>query len=121
MGMDARAASTSLTGALFPRWALEGGREATLQRLAHAAECQRLRADIATMFTKWSTPEGVVIARFVPDPGLEGKNMGQIAETLHCGPAEATLRLYERGEASVIHRPCHAGSGWRDHCPRSLG
>jgi N-acyl-D-aspartate/D-glutamate deacylase len=96
------AASTSLTGALFPRWALEGGREATLQRLAHAAERQRLRADVATMFTKWSTPEGVVIARFVPDPSLEGKNMGQIAETLHCDPAEATLRLYERGEASVI-------------------
>jgi N-acyl-D-amino-acid deacylase len=54
------------------------------------------------MFTKWSTPEGVVIARFVPDPSLEGKNMGQIAETLRCDPAEATLRLYEQGEASVI-------------------
>ena len=28
------AGSTSLTGALFPRWALEGGRDATLRRLA---------------------------------------------------------------------------------------
>src|SRR5262249_28668346 len=58
------AASTSLTGALFPRWALEGGREGTLKRLANVGEQQRLHADIATMFTQWSTPEGVVIARF---------------------------------------------------------
>ena len=96
------AASTSLTGALFPRWALEGGREATLQRMADAAQRQRLHADIAAMFTKWSTAEGVVIARFVPDPNLEGQNMAQIAGTMRCDPAEAAMRLYERGEASVI-------------------
>jgi N-acyl-D-amino-acid deacylase len=96
------AASTSLTGALFPRWALEGGREATLKRLVNTAERQRLHADIAAMFTKWSSPEGVVIARFVPDPSLEGQHMAQIAGTLRCDPAEAAMRLYERGEASVI-------------------
>jgi N-acyl-D-amino-acid deacylase len=96
------AASTSLTGALFPRWALEGGREGTLKRLANAAERQRLHADIAAMFSKWSTPQGVVIARFVPDPSLEGQNMAQIAEALRYDPAEAAMRLYELGEASVI-------------------
>jgi N-acyl-D-amino-acid deacylase len=96
------AASTSLTGALFPRWSLEGGREATLKRLASAAERRRLHTDIAAMFAKWSTAEGVVIARFVPDPRLEGQNMVQVAETLRCDAAEATLRLYEQGEASVV-------------------
>jgi N-acyl-D-amino-acid deacylase len=95
-------ASTSLTGALFPRWALEGGREATLRRMANAAERQRLHADITATFAKWSTPEGVVIARFVPDPQLEGMHVAQIAEGLRCDAAEATMRLYERGEASVI-------------------
>jgi N-acyl-D-amino-acid deacylase len=96
------AASTSLTGALFPRWSLEGGREATLKRLASAAERRRLHTDIAAMFAKWSTAEGVVIARFVPDPRLEGQNMVQVAETLRCDAAEATLRLYGQGEASVV-------------------
>jgi N-acyl-D-amino-acid deacylase len=96
------AASTSLTGALFPRWALEGGRQATLQRMADAAQRQRLHADIAAMFAKWSTAQGVVIARFVPDPSLEGQNMAQIAGTMRCDPAEAAMGLYERGEASVI-------------------
>jgi N-acyl-D-amino-acid deacylase len=96
------AASTSLTGALFPRWSLEGGREATLKRLVSAAERQRLHADIAATFTKWSAPEGMVIARFVPDPRLEGRNMAQIAETLRCDAAEAAMHLYEQGEASVV-------------------
>jgi N-acyl-D-amino-acid deacylase len=96
------AASTSLTGALFPRWALEGGREATLKRLADAGQRRRLRADIAAMFSHWSTPERVVMARYAPDPGLEGRNMAQIAEVLQCDPAEAAMRLYERGEGSVI-------------------
>lgn len=96
------AASTSLTGALFPRWALEGGREATLKRLAEAGQRQRLHADIAAMFSKWSTPTGVVIARYVPDSSLEGQNMAQIAEALRCDPAQAAMRLYEQGEASVV-------------------
>jgi N-acyl-D-amino-acid deacylase len=96
------AASTSLTGALFPRWALEGGREATLQRMGNAAIRQHLHDGISAMFSKWSTPEGVVIARFVPDPALEGLHMAQIADNLKVDPAEAVLRLYERGEASVI-------------------
>src|SRR5262245_11072009 len=95
-------ASTARTGALFPRWALEGGREATLRRMANAAERQRLHADITATFAKWSTPDGVVIARFVPDPQLEGMHVAQIAEGLQCDAAEAAMRLYERGEASVI-------------------
>jgi N-acyl-D-amino-acid deacylase len=96
------AGSTSLTGALFPHWALEGGREATLRRMANAQERQQLHADISTAFGKWSTPEGIVMARFVPDPHVEGMNMVQVAEELGCDPAEAAMRLYERGEAAVI-------------------
>lgn len=98
------AGSTSLSGALFPRWALEGGREATLRRLADATERQQLHADITANFAKWSDPEGMTIARFVPDTHFEGMNMVQIAAALGCDPAEAALRLYERAEAAVIAR-----------------
>src|SRR2546427_13271370 len=97
-------ASTSLTGALFPRWALEGGREATLRRRANTAERQRLHADITATFAKSSTPAGITIARFGPDNHLEGRHMVQIATELGRDPAEAALRLYERAEAAVIAR-----------------
>ena len=98
------AGSTSLTGALFPRWSLEGGRDATLRRLAHTQDRRQLHADITANFRKWSDPEGIAIARFVPDPHFEGMNMVQIATELGCDPAEAALRLYERAEAAVIAR-----------------
>jgi N-acyl-D-amino-acid deacylase len=98
------AGSTSLTGALFPHWALEGGREATLRRMANASDRRQLHSDITANFTKWSDPEGITIARFVPDAGFEGMHMVQIAAELGCDPAEAALRLYVRAEASVIAR-----------------
>src|SRR6266568_862009 len=98
------AGSTSLTGALFPRWALEGGRDATLQRLAHTQDRRQLHADITANFHKWSDPEGITIARFVPDSHFEGMHMVHIATELGCDPAEAAMRLYERAEASVIAR-----------------
>ena len=96
------AGSTSLTGALFPRWALDGGREATLQRMAEPESRGRLLADIDSIYTHNRNPEGVVIARFVPDPHFEGMNMLQVARELGCDAPEAALRLYERGDGQVI-------------------
>src|SRR5262249_15414096 len=72
--------------------------------MADASDRRQLHSDIAANFTKWSDPEGITIARFVPDPGFEGMHMVHIAAELGCDPAEAALRLYERAEASVIAR-----------------
>jgi N-acyl-D-amino-acid deacylase len=97
------AASTSLTGALFPRWSLDGGRVATLARMDDPDTRARMRQDIEVNYTRRSAmPEGVVIARYAPDPGLEGMNMAQVASRLRCDPAEAALELYEKGDGSVI-------------------
>ena len=96
------AGSTSLTGALFPRWALDGGREATLERMGDAELRPRLLAGIDSIYVHNRNPGGAVIARFVPDPHFEGMNMLQISEEFGCGAAEAALRLYEMGDAQVI-------------------
>ena len=96
------AGSTALTGALFPRWALDGGREATLERMGDSELRPRLLAEIDSIYLHNRNPEGVVIARFVPDPHFEGMNMLQISEELGCGAAEAALRLYEMADAQVI-------------------
>ena len=96
------AGSTALTGALFPRWALDGGREATLERMGDSELRPRLLAEIDSIYLHNRNPEGVVIARLVPDPHFEGMNMLQISEELGCGAAEAALRLYEMADAQVI-------------------
>src|SRR5262245_5322837 len=69
------AGSTSLTGALYPRWALEGGREATLERQADASQRQRLHADLMANFATQSNATGIVVARFVPEPQFEGSSL----------------------------------------------
>ncbi len=96
------AGSTGLTGALFPRWALDGGREATLERMGDAELRPRLLAEIDSIYVHNRNPEGVVIARFVPDPHFEGMNMLQVSEELGCSAPEAALRLYEMADAQVI-------------------
>ena len=96
------AGSTSITGALFPRWALDGGREATLKLMAAPNTRERLLTDIDDVYARNRDPESVVMARFAPDPQYEGQNMLEIADKLGCEPREAPLRLYEMGDGSVI-------------------
>ena len=96
------ASSTSLTGAMFPRWALSGGRDATLRRMADAAQRDRMLADIATRFDVGRGPDATVIARYVPQERYEGMTVGEIATDMEVSPEEAVLSLYYEAEASVI-------------------
>ena len=96
------AGSTSLAGALFPRWSLAGGRASTVEIMEDSDLRQRLLDDIEDTYKHNRNPEGVVIARFTPDEHYEGMNMLQIADEMRCDATEAALRLYEMGEAQVI-------------------
>ena len=98
------AGETGLTGAVFPRWSLEGGREATLARMADPATRRRMLEDIDKLYPEEGGPEGIVIGRFAPDPHYEGMAMARIAEELGCTPAEAALKLFEQGDAACV---CH--------------
>ena len=96
------ASSTSLTGAMFPRWALSGGRAATLERMADPEQRDRMLADIRSRFTVGHGSDATVIARYVPNPGFEGMTVTEIAGEMELATEETVLRLYQRGEASVI-------------------
>ncbi|MBI4305016.1 MAG: amidohydrolase family protein [Chloroflexi bacterium] len=94
--------STSITGALCPRWSLEGGRQKTLERMRDPRVRVELRAGIDEVIREYGTAEAVLMASFAPQPAYEGMNLHQIADRLECEPSEAALRLYEKGEGSVI-------------------
>ena len=96
------ASSTALTGALFPRWSLSGGREKTLEFMADEDHRGRLVDEITDTFSKGRGAEGIIIARYVEDESLEGKTLIEIADIINTSPAEAALRIYQKGEASVI-------------------
>ncbi len=57
--------------------------------------------------TKLSTPEGMLIARFAPEPALVGKTIAQIAAARGTPPAETYLALIQQAEA---YRAAHPGA-----------
>lgn len=94
--------STSLTGALFPRWSLAGGRKQTLDLMADGVERRRLATGVSEILGLYESSDAVLIASYSPNTEYEGLNLTQVADRLECEPEEAALRMYEKGEASVI-------------------
>jgi N-acyl-D-amino-acid deacylase len=103
------AASTSLT-TFMPMWALDGGVERLLRRLANAEDRTRIHAELAAQSpemirsgirafepqTAWiaSVPDG-------PAKAYEGKPLTEIATGMGVDASEAVLRLLELAHASV--------------------
>jgi N-acyl-D-amino-acid deacylase len=94
--------STGITGALFPRWSLSGGREETLKIMANEDSRGELIDGINEIIDQGTGPEALLIGRYVPDESLEGKNLAEISDLMRMPPAETVLSMYEKGEAMVI-------------------
>lgn len=94
--------STGFSGAMFARWALVGGRQATLDRLADDDTRARIRTDVTYYINRNHSAEGCVIASFPPDQSLEGRSLQDIADEWGCEPEEAALRLYEQSEGFFV-------------------
>ena len=90
---------------MFARWALIGGREATLDRLADADTRAQVRADVTYNLNRRHGAAGCVVASFPPDQSLEGRNLQDIADEWGCEPEDVALRLYEQFEGSYV---CHS-------------
>jgi dihydroorotase/N-acyl-D-amino-acid deacylase len=104
------ASSTSITAALLPAWALEGGSEATLSRLRDPVQRERIKAASAGLIRDergGGDPKNVVVARCDWDPSLNGLDLGAItsrrglAVTVE-NAADTALWIVERGGAQGI-------------------
>jgi len=94
--------STGFSGAMFARWALVGGRKATLDRLADDDTRARIRNDVTYYINRNHSAKGCVIASFPPNQAMEGLSLQEIADEMGCQPEEAALRLYEQSEGSYV-------------------
>lgn len=63
------------------------------------------RAAARFALTKLTTPEGLRIAVFAPDPSLAGKTIAQIAAERHADPVETYLALTRQSEAYGAAHP----------------
>ena len=94
--------STGFSGAMFGRWALVGGRQKTLERLADSDIRARIRSDVDYYINRNHDAHGCVIASFPPDQSLEGRSLQDVADEWGVEPQEAALRLYEQSEGSYV-------------------
>ena len=95
------ASGTSITGALVPRWAQVFGEQAMIRR-AKGDERGKLLADMRTNVARRGGAKTLVIARFEPDPSLEGRNLEELSKEWNKPPEEVALDLLVRGGAGLV-------------------
>jgi N-acyl-D-amino-acid deacylase len=103
------ASSTNLQ-ILFPGWALDGGREALLARMADPAQRARLRNDIVyniEVDRGGNDPANVVLAGCPHDASLNGLNLSDVLrlqglETTKNNAAELLIELVAAGNCSAV-------------------
>ena len=108
-GIDAAAdvypyvsASGPMSGNVFPRWALEGGRKQALERLQDADLRAQIVNGLEQAFEKFSGPSKIAVANYAPDSSLEGQRLPEIARQMDCTESEALARLYEGFDAQLV-------------------
>ncbi len=96
------ACGTPLSGAIFNRWAHDGGRPALLERIGDADLRQRLRSEADYAMVRFQGPGGCVISGYDPDHSLEGQTLAEVAEARGLDALDTAFELLRDGEVSVV-------------------
>ncbi|MBI2965064.1 MAG: D-aminoacylase [Chloroflexi bacterium] len=96
------AASGPMSGNVFPRWAMDGGRQKALERMADADLRAMARAHLDERISSIGGPERLMVASYPPNREFEGRDLPNIAVDLKCDPAEALVRLFEKYDVQLI-------------------
>ncbi len=91
-----------LSGTLPPRWALEGGHEKFKERFRDPAIQQRIREGTMANVDRRGGPDAIFVARFAPDPGLEGKSLALIGEGMGLDAVDAGLEMLSVSDGYIV-------------------
>lgn len=92
------ASGTSLTASLMPLWALDGGREALLKRLADPKLAERLRSEIAENLRRRGGPASLLVV----EGRWKGKRLDAIATEMGLDPVAAAIAAIREADASTV-------------------
>jgi len=95
------ASGTGIVGALMPRSAQVGGREAMLKRIKGELRAE-IRAQVAENLVRRGGADTLLISRFEPDPSFEGQRLSALAARAGVAPEEFALQMLERGDAGLV-------------------
>ena len=94
--------STPISGCMFPRWSLEGGREKTLLRMKDLNIRTKIKNETTNFINRFHGPEGCILADYPAVTDLEGLNLTEISKEFKTTPEESVMKLYEKSEGSFI-------------------
>jgi dihydroorotase/N-acyl-D-amino-acid deacylase len=106
------ASSTSITAALLPAWAQEGGRQELMKRLDNPDTREKIKAESAALIRNergGGDPRNVVAASCRFDPSLAGKNLAAITAgrglqvTIENAAETAMWMVMEGGCQGIFH------------------
>lgn len=101
------ASGTSITGALVPRWAQEGGDSALIRRIDSPAERARLRIDMLENLDRRGGAERLQFRRHEADPSVEGKTLQEVADRGGLAPVDMAMELLRAGGATLVSFNMH--------------
>src|SRR5262245_40999781 len=95
------ASGTGIVGALIPRSAQVGGREAMMKRITGELR-NEIRAEVKTNIARRGGADTLMISHYSANPSFEGQRLGALAAKAGVPPEEYALQLLEKGDASLV-------------------
>jgi N-acyl-D-aspartate/D-glutamate deacylase len=94
------ASHTTLSAAIVPRWAVDGGYAALIKRFNDPATLARMRTDMRDNLRRRGGPQAILLST----SGLPwtGKYLNQVAEEWHLDPVDAVIRILRQTEQQSI-------------------
>lgn len=95
------ASGTGIVGALMPRSAQVGGRDAMMKRIRGELR-DDIRADVKTNIARRGGADTLMVSRYAADPSFEGQRLSVLAAKAGVPPEEYALQMLEKGDAGLV-------------------
>lgn len=96
------ASGTSLSAALIPGWAMEGGESKLRKRLKDPALRAKIRASVAENLENRGGAESILISSYRSDRKLQGLRLDVIAKQRKADAVEVAIELIAKGSANIF-------------------
>ena len=95
------ASGTGIVGALIPRSAQVGGRDAMMKRITGELR-NEIREQVKTNIARRGGADTLMISRYSVNPSFEGQRLSTLAAKAGVAPEEYALQMLEKGDASLV-------------------
>lgn len=99
------ASGSSLQASLVPGWAQDGGPEAIAKRLQNPEQRARIRPEMIRNLARRGGANAIGIAKYDPDPSLNGKRLDAIARARGQQPIDTAIDMLIKGNSAPDGMP----------------